>query len=738
MPQNSRNNRTASLSPYISQTGAWALSLGTSIGWGSLVITSTTYLSQAGPMGSVLGLTAGALLMLIISRNYHYLMNAVPEAGGAYAFARESFGYDHGFLTAWFLALSYLAIFWANATSLPLFARYFLGDFFQFGLRYRVFGYEIWLGEALLSVAAILLVAGLLIRFKRGAAILLTGLVILFTAAITICFVVALLRKNQPFTMLYLPDQRAFSQILISASISPWAFIGFENISHLTEEFTFPKKKSFRILTISVITTTLLYIFIILLSVTAYPPQFSGWLDYIRNIGGLSGLEGLPAFYAAHHYMGQAGVIVLMLALLALVITSLIGNTLALSRLFYALGKDKVLPERFAELNQQGVPAKAVMLIAGISLVIPFLGRTAIGWIVDVTSIGASIIYILVSASAWKMASFRSDKVEKVTGAAGFFIMLGLLVYLLLPNLFTDSTMAPESFILFVVWAILGFVYFHRILKQDKARHFGNSVIVWIGLLSLVLFVSLVWLSQNTLHATETALDHIQGYYKEAGIVLDGNYVLVDELAMIRRANARSIAVVLGLFGTSLVVLITNISLITRRAEESEERLSAVKEKAGRDPLTGVKSKLAYAEREDILNDMIRAGEMEPFAVVVCDVNGLKQINDTLGHKAGDDYIKSASSLICELYHHSPVFRVGGDEFVALLTGRDYGNRERILKELNERVMQNFRSGQVIVSAGMSEYRPEHDRQIQEVFDRADALMYERKKELKGMGAPVR
>ena len=76
----------------MSQTGALALSLGTSIGWGSLVITSTTYLSQAGPMGSVLGLIAGALLMLIISRNYHYLMNAVPEAGGAYAFARESFG----------------------------------------------------------------------------------------------------------------------------------------------------------------------------------------------------------------------------------------------------------------------------------------------------------------------------------------------------------------------------------------------------------------------------------------------------------------------------------------------------------------------------------------------------------------------------------------------------------------------------------------------------------------------
>ncbi|MBQ9062722.1 MAG: amino acid permease [Eubacterium sp.] len=737
MPK-SRYNRAASLSPYMSQTGAWALSLGTSIGWGSLVITSTTYLSQAGPMGSVLGLIAGALLMLIISRNYHYLMNAVPEAGGAYAFARESFGYDHGFLVAWFLVLTYLAIFWANATSLPLFARYFLGDFFQFGVCYTIFGYEIWLGEALLSVAAILLTACLLIRFRRGAVLLLTGLAILFTIAITICFLAAVFLKNQPFTMPYLPDQRVVSQILISASISPWAFIGFENISHLTEEFSFPRKKSFRILTVSVITTTLLYIFIILLSVTAYPPQFSGWLDYIRHIGELSGLEGLPAFYAAHHYMGQAGVVILMLALLALVITSLIGNTLALSRLFYALGKDRILPEQFAGCSEQGVPAKAVMLTAGISLVIPFLGRTAIGWIVDVTSIGASIIYILVSASAWKMADFRGDRTEKTTGAAGAVIMTALLLYLLLPNLFTDSTMAPESFILFVVWAILGFVYFRNILKRDRARHFGNSIIVWIGLLSLVLFVSLVWLSQNTIHVTETALEQIQGYYREAGVTVEGSRIVSEQLAMIRHANARSIAVVISLFAVSLIVLITNFSLITRRAEESEEMLSMVKEQAGRDPLTGVKSKLAYAEREDLIDGRIAAGEMEAFSVVVCDVNGLKQINDTLGHKAGDAYIQKASSMICELYQHSPVFRVGGDEFVVLLTGRDYENRERIIAELNARVENNVRNGEVVISAGMSDYREAADQKIHQVFERADALMYLRKKELKAKGAPVR
>ncbi len=72
-----------------------------------------------GVIGVVLGLLIGAVCMLVISRNYHYMMNCYPDAGGVYAFTKETFGYDYGFLTAWFLALTYLAIFWANATSLP-------------------------------------------------------------------------------------------------------------------------------------------------------------------------------------------------------------------------------------------------------------------------------------------------------------------------------------------------------------------------------------------------------------------------------------------------------------------------------------------------------------------------------------------------------------------------------------------------------------------------------------------
>ena len=102
--------------------------------------------------------------------------------------------------------------------------------------------------------------------------------------------------------------------------------------------------------------------------------------------------------------MGDAGVSLLTLSLLALVITSLIGNATALSRLFYAMAKDRILPNRFARLNSNGVPASAVMLVVGISALIPLVGRTAIGWIRRVTTIGATLIYGLVSACARKHA----------------------------------------------------------------------------------------------------------------------------------------------------------------------------------------------------------------------------------------------------------------------------------------------------------------------------------------------
>lgn len=100
MSQRSVNKDGQGAVRYLSAPGAWALAFGCSVGWGSFVMPGSTFLPIAGPAGSAIGLAAGALVMLILAVNYHYLMNRYPDGGGTYTYTKICFGYDHGFLSA--------------------------------------------------------------------------------------------------------------------------------------------------------------------------------------------------------------------------------------------------------------------------------------------------------------------------------------------------------------------------------------------------------------------------------------------------------------------------------------------------------------------------------------------------------------------------------------------------------------------------------------------------------------
>ena len=736
---------TGSLTPYLSERAAWALSVGTSVGWGALVVTSSDFLSAAGPAGSLVGLLIGMGVMLLIAGNYFFTASRYPDAGGLYSITKNVFGYDRAFLVFWFMSLVYLSMFWANATSLPLFARYFIGNTFRFGYLYTVFGYEIYLGEVLLTLAAILLVALLCIRSKRAAAHVMVILVLLLLIGIAVCFFTALAGHGgtgMTFTPAFLPDRGSFSQVLRIVFISPWAFIGFENITHSAEEYKFSHSKLFRILVISVITSTVIYMMVTLLSVTAYPAGCSSWLDYISRLDQFNGIEGLPAFYAAHHYLGDAGVYLLMASLLALVATSLIGNLRALSRLFYSVSRDGILSSRYSRLSGRNIPVNAMWLVVLFSLPIPFIGRTAIGWIVDITTIGATLLYGFVSAAAYKIARKEGVRWEAVTGLAGFLIMLVFAVYLLFPNLFSDDMLATETYILLIVWSIIGFFYFRRIIARDHARHFGKAIIVWIALVAVIVLMALIWSSRTEEGVMTDAVRAVSDYYHgaadPAAAALSEEAFIAQQLARLKTSNQLTTLIVAGLFGLALAaMLINHLSLRKYEAETVKERDRA-REVAYKDSLTGVKSKHAYVEEEQAISEQIYSGEAGEFAVVVCDVNGLKHINDTLGHKAGDAYIRSTCEMICEYYKHSPVFRIGGDEFAIILRGQDYEHRHETLEAINRQIEQNLNTGKAVASLGMADFDPERDNTFHAVFSRADGLMYERKQELKRMGAITR
>ena len=140
---------------YLNKLNVWALSFGCAVGWGAFVMPATSFLPIAGPLGTVIGLSIGTVIMMIIGVNYYYLMKQFPDSNGTLTYSIKVFGYDHGFISAWFQMLVYIGIVWANVTALTLMCRYLFGNALQFGFHYTVSGYAVYLGEVLLSVAMV-------------------------------------------------------------------------------------------------------------------------------------------------------------------------------------------------------------------------------------------------------------------------------------------------------------------------------------------------------------------------------------------------------------------------------------------------------------------------------------------------------------------------------------------------------------------------------------------------------
>ena len=169
----------------------------------------------------------------------------------------------------------------------------------------------------------------------------------------------------------------------------------------------------------------------------------------------------------------------------------------------------------------------------------------------------------------------------------------------------------------------------------------------------------------------------------------------------------------------------------------AKTEIREISETAYKDALTGVGSKRAYDNEMHKLQADLGRNQKIKFSIVMIDINNLKYVNDSFGHEHGDEYIKGCCNIICKVYKKSPVFRIGGDEFVVILRGDDYVNRMDCfdsLEDLFDESGNNTSAEEYCrysASFGMADYDPSTDKNVDDVFKRADKLMYDFKKEFK-------
>ncbi|MBO7335564.1 MAG: substrate-binding domain-containing protein [Lachnospiraceae bacterium] len=157
-----------------------------------------------------------------------------------------------------------------------------------------------------------------------------------------------------------------------------------------------------------------------------------------------------------------------------------------------------------------------------------------------------------------------------------------------------------------------------------------------------------------------------------------------------------------------------------------------------RDPLTMVKSRNAWTIRTDELKVAMETPEGTEFALAMFDVNNLKTINDSLGHEAGDEYLKRNCQKICDTFKFSSVYRIGGDEFLAVLAGKDYTHRKSLMQDFRKMVEESINNDalpmeqMISVASGFAEYdNKARNESIADVLKRADEEMYKNKRSIK-------
>ena len=188
-----------------------------------------------------------------------------------------------------------------------------------------------------------------------------------------------------------------------------------------------------------------------------------------------------------------------------------------------------------------------------------------------------------------------------------------------------------------------------------------------------------------------------------------------------------------------------NVKLPTESSNELGTLVKSIREMVAkleiyvyRDKLTGLSNTTAYARKCAEL-----AENVFPYAVVVFDVNFLKKINDTYGHESGNELIKTAANILAETFPNSNVFRIGGDEFVAILEEADFVNRDDLLAEFDKTSTERFITVQndekfyLSIARGMSVWV--EGMEYAEVFQKADENMYAHKTEIKkALGVEMR
>lgn len=484
------NEKKTGLKRQLSPAHVWALAFGCVVGWGSFINPGKKFLPNSGVAGTAIAMVLGALVMIVIAFSYAYMVPKYPKAGGEFTFTKACFGKLPAYICGWFLVAAYLTNVPMNSTAIGLIVDGLDGplDILKWGFHYQIAGFDVWAGEMFLAMGILILFGVLNILGVEKAGIIQTILAALLGGSVLILTNAALVSSKATFANMepcwgfnkaeamsalangtytsadafaHTGSAGIASAILATFSIAPWAFVGFDTIPQAAEEFKFPYKKVSLIMVVAILFGGYVYI----ANNTIAAAALENWPDLIVE----SSTTPWLLLAAAERLLGVPGKILVGTAVSCAVLSGIMGFYLASSRLMYSMSRDGYLPKWFGIIDKKhGTPKNALIFCILISLSGPILGREALGWFVDMSSIGASIGFFFTCACSIVTMKRDDDGTLFLKGVAWFGVIASMAFIFLqlvpIPGL-EGVHFCTESYILLIVWIVLGVVFY---MKQKK------------------------------------------------------------------------------------------------------------------------------------------------------------------------------------------------------------------------------------------------------------------------------
>lgn len=444
----------------LSKLEVFSIVLGSIIGWGSFMLPGTKFLKEAGVINTTIGLFLGALFIIIIQNSYYIMLENHNEEGGEFSFAYKHCGRNHGFIVGWFLLLAYLTIIPLNGTAFPLVIRKLFGDVFQFGYLYSIAGYKVYIGEIIISSLIVILFAYVNIKGIRESAKVQNMISLTLVLLVLTVFISMFIKVDRTdFLNNYIYDyQFNLGEVLKIFAITPFAFVGFDNIPQICKEFDFGAKKASLIAVASVSIGSLIYSILNMTTGLVYSPEEAMALDWALGTGVLS-------------VLGRFGFLLLVIALSAAVTSGINGFMISTSKLMGSISNHHMVPKRYSYVNKNGVFKNAIIFATAISLIAPWFGREVILWIVDMSSLGAAIAYLYVCFIAFRLGKTMFRRVVSLLGVVASLMTVALL---LIPP--SPAALGKESRIALALWVGLGIAFYIKVVAPYKVETSKDNI----------------------------------------------------------------------------------------------------------------------------------------------------------------------------------------------------------------------------------------------------------------------